>query len=111
MRCKLCILCNGDLIPYVQAFCDLLYRITGGKEKSTAISVSPTLRAVLREDRVRKRTGYKPNVNFYHHQQEYGPGYGPLRQYEETPDTLCQTITSYNRQQDRSLTYPMWAEC
>lgn len=87
-----------------------ILRIVGEDGKSTNIINSPTLQAVLREDSVRKQTGHKPNVAFYHTEHEYGPGIGPLRQYEETPDTLEQCITSYNKTQDKSLSYPMWME-
>lgn len=86
------------------------YRIIGDDGKASTIKISPTLQAVLREDAIKKQTGEKPSFGFYHNEREYGPGYGPLRQYEENPDTLRQTITVYNKQQDSSLHYPMWAE-
>lgn len=84
-------------------------RIVGPDGKSSTIAYSPTLQAVLREDRVKKQTGHKPGVPYYHHEREYGPGIGPLRQYEETPDSLKTNITSYNQKQDKSLSYSAWA--
>ncbi|XP_067936659.1 uncharacterized protein [Watersipora subatra] len=88
-----------------------LIQIVGPGGKVSTIQTSPTLKAVLREDQIKRQTGYKPNVGFYHCYGEYGPGYGPLRQYEEVPDTLSQTITFYNEHQDKSLTYPVWNTC
>ena len=98
-------------IPLQRKFLIIICRIYGPDGKEVEKKVSPTLKAVLREDQVKRQTGYKPSVNFYHNHREYGPGYGPLRQYEEIPDTLDQEITVYNKQQDRSLSYPMWSEC
>lgn len=84
-------------------------RIVGTDGKSSKVLNSPTLQAVMREDKVKQECGHRPDVNFYHHQHEYGPGIGPLRQYEETPDSLKTNITSYNQSQDKSLTYSLWA--
>lgn len=68
------------------------------------------MKAVLREDMVKNYTGHTPDINFFYGHREYGPGIGPLRQYEEVPDTLCQPITSYNQAQDKTLTYRAWGD-
>lgn len=57
----------------------------GGEPKGDIID-SPTLRYVLREDRVKAETGRDPTVQFYKQEHEYGPGKGPLRIYREDVD-------------------------